>query len=57
MTIKILILSILGFFIARATRQMLRAILRDVIAAPSTEEPLPHRAQSDVEDAEWVDVD
>ena len=57
MTIKILILTILGYFIARATRQMLRAIVRDVTAPHSTKEPLSHRTQSDVEDATWVDVD
>lgn len=58
MTIKILILTILGYFIARATRHMLRAIVRDVTAPlHETKEPLPHRARSDVEDAKWVDID
>ncbi len=57
MTIKILIMTVLGYFIARATRRMLRAIVQDVTAPHTTKDPLPHRAGSDVEDAKWVDVD
>lgn len=57
MTIKILILTILGYFIARAARRMLRAVVRDATTLHSTKEPLPRGTRPDVEDAQWVDVD
>ena len=56
---KILFLLVLGYFIARSARSMIRAIRQDPKGRP---EPLAKKRKTrlkepEIEDARWVDVD
>lgn len=57
--VKFLVLMVLGYFIARSARSMIRAILRD---PRRKSEPLAKKRQAglkdpEVEDARWEDID
>ena len=72
MALKLIIVFVLLYFVARAVGNMVQAILKDPKAAPPVEPPprpdrnpawqgpapRPNRpAGSDIEDAKWVDLD
>ena len=72
MALKLIIIFILLYFVARAVGNMVQAILKDPKAPPPVEPrprpdrkptwqsptpPQPRRAGPDIEDAKWVDLD
>ena len=59
MFFKILVLIVLGYFIARSARSMIQAILQD---PRQRSEPLTKKRQAgpkdtEIEDARWVDIE